>query len=201
MFVTFEGPEGSGKSTVLKEIARRLEAEGIAVVTTREPGGSPVGEEVRKVLLHGQELEPIAELFLFLADRAQHGAAVIRPALAKGHYVLCDRYADSTVVYQGHARGLDKERLRSLNDMATGGLRPDLTILLDLEPEIGLSRVRDRDRLDDEPIEFHRRVRDGFLCEAERQPERWRVIDASQPLADVVEQCWNALADVRSKHG
>lgn len=199
--MTFEGPEGSGKSTVLKEIAVRLKAEGIAVVTTREPGGSPVGEQVRKILLHGQELEPIAELFLFLADRAQHGATVIRPALANGSYVLCDRYADSTVVYQGHARGLDKERIRSLNDLATGGLRPDLTILLDIEPEIGLSRVSDRDRLDDEPIEFHRRVRDGFLREAELQPERWRVIDASQPLADVVERCWDAFTDVSSKRG
>lgn len=194
MFVTFEGPEGSGKSTAIIAIAERLRSEGREVVTTREPGAGEVGRAIREILLHGEELDAKAELFLFLADRAQHGASVIRPALAASKIVLCDRYIDSTVAYQGHARGLDVEELRRLNDTATDGLRPDLTLLFDLDVEVGLKRLNDQDRLDNEPLEFHRKVRDGYLKEMEHDPARWLKIDASQRIDSVVEQCWEAIS-------
>jgi len=194
MFVTFEGPEGSGKSTALKAIADKLRSEGREVVTTREPGAGEVGKAIREILLHGESLDPKAELFLFLADRAQHGASLIRPALAEGKIVLCDRYIDSTVAYQGHARGLDVEELRELNAKATRGLKPDLTLLFDLDVEIGLSRLQDADRLDKEPIEFHQKVRDGYLKEMAHEPARFKKINASQPADRVVDECWEALS-------
>ncbi|MBI1756764.1 MAG: dTMP kinase [Fimbriimonas ginsengisoli] len=191
MFVTFEGPEGAGKTTVLKAVARRLEADGQRVVMTREPGEGEIGAKIRDILLSGGDLSPAAELFLFLADRAQHVASVIKPALAAGAFVLCDRYSDSTLVYQGYGRGLDLETLRGLNQLATGGLTPDLTLLLDLDPELGLARLSldKMDRMDRESIEFHRKVRDGFLREAKREPARWRVIDAAVPIAGVILAC------------
>jgi dTMP kinase len=195
VFISFEGPEGAGKSTVVAAVAEALRSEGKAVLVTREPGDGTVGADIRQILLHGHTLDAKAELFLFLADRAQHVADVIRPALARGEIVLCDRYADSTVVYQGCARGLDRAVLRELNDQATGGLTSDLTLLLDLPAEVGLARVTSKDRLDSEPLEFHRKVRQGFLDEAAREPGRWRVIDASRPVSEVVEQ---ALAAVLS---
>lgn len=194
VFVTLEGPEGAGKSSVLREIASRLESEGRSVLATREPGSGEVGTAIRKVLLEGGTLDPKCELFLFLADRAQHVAAVVRPALAQGKIVLCDRHADSTVVYQGVGRGLDPQLLRDWNRFATDGLRPDATILLDVDPEIGLSRVTEANRLDREPLEFHQRIRAAFLDEARREPERWIVVDASQPLDAVVSQAWSALS-------
>jgi dTMP kinase len=193
MFVTLEGPEGSGKSTVLALLAERLRAEGRTVVTTREPGAGPVGEAVREILLHGGQIEPLTELFLFLADRAEHVAKTVLPALQRGETVLCDRHADSTVVYQGHARGLDLDRLRDLNSLATGSLVPGLTLLLDLDPALGLRRAKGADRLDKEPLEFHLRVREGFLKEAARDPQRWRIVDAAQPLEAVVAQCLDAV--------
>jgi len=192
VFITFEGSEGSGKSTALRVVAAHLENQGVEVMTTREPGGGSMGPRVREILLHGGDLDLRAEIFLFLADRAQHGAEVIRPALAAGKVVLCDRYADSTVAYQGHARGFDVERLREWNAIATGGLVPDLTLLFDLEPEIGLARIANKDRLDAEPLEFHRRVRQGFLAEVARDPGRWVTLDAAQPPAEV------ALAAIRA---
>ena len=193
MFVTLEGPEGSGKSTVVQLLAERLREAGMDVLTTREPGAGDVGQAVRQILLHGGSIEPLTELFLFLADRSEHVAKTVRPALARGQVVLCDRHADSTVVYQGYARGLDLARLRSLNELATGGLKPDLTLLLDLDVRTGVARTQDKDRLDNEPIEFHERVRAGFLAEADREPGRWRAVDASRPLDEVVEECWKAL--------
>lgn len=180
MFVTFEGTEGSGKSTALRGVAEALRARGLRVCESREPGAGPVGLAIRKVLLEGENLDPWCELFLFLADRANHVASVIRPALARGEVVLCDRHADSTVAYQGHARGLPVEKLRELNALATGGIRPDMTILLDLEPSIGLARLGERDRLDREPLDFHERVRAGFLAEQAADPGRFRIVDASQ---------------------
>jgi dTMP kinase len=198
MFVTLEGPEGAGKSTVQALIAERLRADGREVLTTREPGSGDIGAAVRDVLLHGGSLEPLTELFLFLADRAEHVAKTIRPALKGGVIVLCDRHADSTVVYQGYGRGLDVERLRELNALATGGLKPDLTLLFDLDPAIGLARVRGADRLDREPLDFHERVRHGFLNEATREPDRWRVIDAGQPKESVVAQSIREIAAHRS---
>ena len=193
MFVTLEGPEGSGKSTVVQMLAERLRGSGLDVLTTREPGAGEVGQAVRQILLHGESIEPLTELFLFLADRSEHVAKTVRPALARGQVVLCDRHADSTVVYQGYARGLDLARLRSLNELATGGLKPDLTLLLDLDVKTGIARTQDKDRLDNEPIEFHERVRAGFLAEADLEPGRWKVVDASRPLDEVVEECWKAL--------
>lgn len=194
MFVTLEGPEGAGKSTVQGLLAVRVRELGRDVLTTREPGSGEVGSAVREVLLHGGDLEPLTELFLFLADRAEHVAKTIMPALAKGTVVLCDRHADSTVVYQGYGRRLDVEKLRELNAMATQGLKPDVTLLLDIDPALGLQRTQVKDRLDSEPIEFHHRVRQGFLSEAKREPNRWRVVDASRSPEEVVSDCWAHLA-------
>jgi dTMP kinase len=195
VFVTFEGPEGAGKSTAIATIAEKLREMGKTVLTTREPGSGPVGTRIRQILLDPTEtpIHPRCELFLFLADRAQHVAMIIEPALARGEVVLCDRFADSTVVYQGHARGLDVNMLRSLNEAATGGRTPDLTLLLDVPAEIGLDRVTDKDRLDAEPLEFHERVRQGFLTEAARDPLRWWILDASESPDGVAEQALNAI--------
>lgn len=178
MFVTFEGPEGAGKSTALRKVAVGLRERGHRVVETREPGSGEVGRKIREILLHGGELEPRAELLLFLADRAQHVAETIRPALARGEIVMCDRHMDSTFVYQGVARGLEPEFVRLGNRFATGGLAPDLTILFDLPAEVGLARLQNPDRMDALPVEFHRRVRQGFLDLAAAEPERFRTVDA-----------------------
>lgn len=193
MFVTFEGPEGAGKSTAIALVAEELRSREFEVVSTREPGSGPVGAQIRQVLLHGENLDPKAELFLFLADRAQHVAAEIGPALGEGKVVLCDRYGDSTVVYQGVARGLDPAKTKELNAWATGGLVPDLTFLFDIDPTIGLRRLVDRDRLDLEPLEFHAKVRQGFLDLAGQEPQRWVVVDAARPIDDVVAHCLETL--------
>jgi dTMP kinase len=193
VFITLEGPEGAGKSTVIQGLRAALEAEGRRVVVTREPGAGAFGQQVRQILLHSEAMPPMAELFLFLADRANHVATVIRPALAEGAVVLCDRFSDSTVVYQGYARGLDLDLLRSLNETATGGLKPDLTLLLDVPPEVGLARVTERDRLDSESLEFHVRVRDGFLAEMKREPARWARVDASRKASEVLAECVGAV--------
>lgn len=193
MFVSFEGPEGAGKTTLIDALAERIRAAGHAVTTTREPGSGPVGHQIRQILLHGEDLDFKAELFLFLADRAQHVGAVIRPALARREWVLCDRFADSTLVYQGYGRGLDLDRLRAWNQFATDDLQPDRTLLLDLEPSLGLARIKNKDRLDAEPLEFHRRIREGFLAEARREPGRWVVLDASASPESVLAQAALAL--------
>jgi len=187
-FITFEGGEGTGKTTQIRRLAAHLEALGRTVVLTREPGGTPVAEAARAVLLD-PALEPLglSELFLLEAARHDHVARVVRPALDRGEVILCDRYADSSTVYQGMVRGIGIERVEELNDLATGGLDPDLTLILDLDPEAGVTRARSRNatgdgsesRLDDEPAEFHRSVRDGFLRLAVRYPHRVRVIDAT----------------------
>lgn len=190
MFITFEGPEGAGKSTQLARLAGRLRDAGRNVVMTREPGGGTLGPAIRALLLEGEEVPPRSELFLFLADRAAHVQNVVRPAIARGDLVLCDRHADSTVVYQGHGRGMDVEQLRNLNALATEGLVPDLTLLFDLPAEQGLARLNDRDRLDREPLEFHQRVRQGFLDEAAREPERWVVFDARQDVETLDSLVW-----------
>lgn len=196
MFVTLEGPEGAGKSTLAAGLRDHLVAEGHDVLLTREPGAGEVGRAIREILLHGEALDAKAELLLFLADRAQHVAAIVRPHLLGGGIVICDRYIDSTVVYQGHARGLDTEWLRQLNRFSTGALIPDLTVLLDLDPTVGLSRLQDKNRLDREPLTFHEMVRQGFLAEARLSPKRFTVLDASRTPAEVLDQ---ALAVVRSR--
>ena len=187
MFVTLEGPEGAGKSSVIRMLSAHLESLGQATLVTREPGDGSLGRRIREILLGGGQIDPKAELFLFLADRAQHVEDVIRPALREGKTVLCDRYIDSTVAYQGYGRKFDIELLRSWNRFSTAGLMPDLTILLDIESDQGLSRVENKDRLDSEPLEFHQAVRQGFLCEAKLDPGRWILIDASASLEQVTK--------------
>lgn len=195
MFVTFEGTEGSGKSSALAAVAMALEGLGCKVVRTREPGAGELGKRVREALLHGENLTARAELFLFLADRSEHVAKIVSPALASGSVVLCDRYIDSTVAYQGHARGLPVELLRELNLYATQGLIPDLTLLFDLDPEVGLGRLSDPDRLDREPLEFHQKVREGFHIERAFDPERWVLIDASLQASEVANAAAKAVIE------
>lgn len=197
MFVTFEGPEGAGKSTAIRGVAGLLRARGLSVVETREPGAGELGKRIRHLLLEPSEtpMPDRCELFLFLADRAQNVVTLIEPALERGELVLCDRFADSTLVYQGYARGLDLETLREMNRFATGGRSPDLTLLLDVEPDAGLARIAIKDRLDSESLNFHRAVRDGFLAEARIEPARWRVIDASVPIEAVIAACHREILD------
>jgi dTMP kinase len=198
MFVTFEGPEGGGKSTALRSVARALQEKGHPVTTTREPGAGPLGQQIRELLLHGQDLTPETELFLFLADRANHVATIIKPALATNHIVLCDRFTDSTLVYQGIARGLDQDLINEANHFATKGLVPDLTLLFDLPPEIGLSRLRDPDRIDKMPLKFHQQVRNGFLELAKTNP-RWVILDATKTPQEIAQDALQAIDKRLSK--
>lgn len=202
MFVTFEGIEGTGKSTQISLLADWLRARGFDPVITREPGGSRLGTELRRILLsmESTDLTGTAELFLYLADRAQHVATLIKPALDDGRPVLSDRFADSTVVYQGYGRGLDPKLLHAFNDMAVAGSWPDLTILLDIDPEVGLRRALSRNlaggihtsegRFEAEHLDFHNRIREGYLAWAALHSARFRVVDAArspdQVFADVL---------------
>ena len=188
-FVSFEGPEGSGKSTQIHRLAASLAEQGHTVWTTREPGGTRAGEMIRPILL-GPQAGPLSawsEALLFTAARAQLVDEVIRPRLQRGELVLCDRYSDSTLAYQGYGRGIELETMRRLQADATGGLTPDLTLLLDLPVEAGLARIprQAKDRLDRETIAFHQRVYSGYHEMAAREPHRWRQVDASRD-ADVV---------------
>lgn len=191
-FITFEGGEGTGKSTQLAILARRLETAGIPVRTLREPGGTSVGEAVREVLLHPDNdgLDSRAELLLYEAARAQLVAEVIEPALEAGETVLCDRFFDSTTAYQGYGRGLPLDEIAELNRIAAGGTTPDLTILFDLDVEVGLRRAtaNGADRLESEDVAFHRRVREGFLAIADSERSRVRVIDASGTPDEIAVQ-------------
>jgi dTMP kinase len=197
-FVTFEGVDGSGKSTQLARVTARLAAAGIVPLVTREPGGTPLGERIRAVLLDpGNRPGPLSEAHLMVAARADLVATVIAPALAAGRMVLCDRHADSTIAYQGYGRGLDVEMLRSWNRAATVGLTPDLTLLYDLDPAAGIERraaaVEGSNRIDREPLEFHRRVRRGFLDLAHSEPGRFVVLDASGDPREIEERSWSAI--------
>ncbi len=193
MFITLEGPEGSGKSSQLPALAEFLRSRGYTVLTTREPGGTPIGDQVRQVLtrMENQGMSPRSETLLFCAARAQLVDQVIRPALARGEVVISDRYADSTLAYQGYGHGNDLAVLRQLLHFATGGLWPELTLLLDVDSAAGLERRRSSggewNRLDDYALSFHQRVRQGYLDLARSQPERWVVVDAAQPM-DAVQQ-------------
>jgi dTMP kinase len=194
VFITFEGPEGAGKSTLIARLDKELTQNGFKVLSTREPGAGTFGQAIRKLLLDGDAIPPLSELFLFLADRANHIETIIQPALTANKVVLCDRHADSTIVYQGYARGLHLPFLREANLQATKNLRPDLILLLDLDPQIGLSRQTKQDRLDLESLEFHQKVRAGFLEEAKRERHRWQKIDAAQNPEEVFQDAWTAIS-------
>ena len=186
MFITLEGPEGSGKSSQLPDLAEFLRGQGWDVLTTREPGGTPIGDQIRQILmrLDNQELHPRTEILLFLASRAQLVEQVIKPALREDKLVLSDRFGDSTLAYQGYGHGIDLATLRAMLAFATDNLKPDLTLLLDVDVEIGLQRKRKEDewnRLDAYELAFHQRVREGYHELCRQEPERWRVIDAMQP--------------------
>ena len=200
MFITLEGPEGSGKSTQIKRLAKRLESMGFPVITTREPGGTPIGDQIRQVLvrMENKELHPRTEILLFLAARAQLVEQLIKPALQDGKIILCDRYGDSTLAYQGYGHGLDLEKLRQMLDFATDHLKPDLTILLDLDVKTGLMRKKAEDewnRLDAYEALFHERVREGYLQLAWEEPERWRIVDASQTIDAVQEDLFQIILE------
>jgi len=189
-FITLEGIEGSGKTTQARRLAERLESHGYEVTLTREPGGTPVGMKIRGALLdpENEGMDPVAEMLLYAADRAEHMAKVIRPALARGGVVICDRHADATVAYQGYGRGLNLGLIERMNETATGGIRPDLTVVFELTTVLGLTRAIDRNedagtfdesRFEQEELEFHERVREGYLDIASKEPQRVKVIDAS----------------------
>ncbi len=205
MFITLEGPEGSGKSTQIKRLAKRLELMGFPVITTREPGGTPIGDQIRQVLvrMENKELHPRTEILLFLAARAQLVEQLIKPALQDGKIILCDRYGDSTLAYQGYGHGLDLEKLRQMLDFATDHLKPDLTILLDLDVKLGLMRKKAEDewnRLDAYEVLFHERVREGYLNLAREEPNRWRIVDASQGIDAVQEDLLRIILDALKNH-
>ncbi len=192
LFITFEGPEGSGKTTQLQALRGYLEARGFRVYAPREPGGTRIGDLVRSIVLNPEhtEMQPTAEILLFSAARAQLVGQEIRPRLAQGQIVLCDRYADSTLAYQGYGLGLDLQTLRVITAFATGGLQPDLTFLLDVPVEVGLARKRGQDanewnRMEQRLREYHERVRAGYREMAMADPARWRVLDATRPFDDV----------------
>lgn len=207
-FVTFEGIEGSGKTTQITRLAEKLHAAGEPVLVTREPGGSHLGRRLRAILLEdgGAVIERLAETLLYAADRVQHLHEVVGPALARGTHVLCDRFLDATLAYQGHARGVDLAYIRDLHRRPPLDLRPDRTILLDLEPEIGLDRARRRNddlglaraegRFEREAVEFHRKVRDGYLTLAEDDPFRFRIVAAEGGPAAVESRVADLLADL-----
>lgn len=206
MFITLEGIEGSGKTTQIKHIVDYFEQRGLEAIATREPGGTAIGGHIRRILLDpsNAQLTPGTELLLYTADRVQHVHQLVKPALAKGQYVICDRYFDATLVYQGYARGIDKNLILTLYRLLLGNLRPDLTLLLDLPVKTGLQRAWQRittiadaeaeSRFENEDLSFHERVRAGYLHLARQEPERFRLIDADQSKKAVWQQIEAILA-------
>jgi dTMP kinase len=202
-FITFEGPEGSGKSTQLRLLAARLRGDGKTVLETAEPGGTAIGMQIRRVLLDSKnhELRPTTELLLMFAARAQNVDELILPALSRGEIVLCDRFTDSSLVYQGAARGLGAEVVYEVDRIACRGLVPDLTIVIDIETELGLQRAHDRNRkaqdvetrLDEQAIGFHRKVREAYLQLATDEPKRVKLIDGSRSEKEVADDVWKAM--------
>jgi len=206
MFITLEGIEGSGKTTQIKNIVEFLENNGYDCVITREPGGTKIGEKIRSILLDpkNRDMAPACELLLYCSDRVQHIKELINPALSEGKTVICDRFFDATLVYQGYARGLDIDLITGLHEMTVDGLKPDITILLDLLPEIGLSRAWEQidngsrsvgeTRFEKETLAFHEKIRAGYLELARLEPKRFCVIDASKSENQVKQQIINALS-------
>ncbi len=195
LFITFEGIDGCGKSSQIDRAAEYLESRGIEFIKTRDPGGTPLGCKIREILLnYDGDIASMCELFLYLADRAQHIEEKILPALEAGKVVLCDRYVDSTIAYQGYARGLDKEQILELNNIVAKGLMPDLTFVFDIIPEVACSRLGEKkDRLESECSDFHRKVREGFLDLAGRFPDRIKVLDASRSIEEISEDVINKI--------
>jgi dTMP kinase len=206
LFITFEGPDGSGKTTQAQLLYEYLQERGYPVFLTREPGGTGIGDQIREVLhsLENTEMLPQAEILLYSASRAQLVGQIIRPHLARGEIVLCDRYADSTLAYQGYGHGLNLQVLQVITSFATGGLKPDLTIYLDIDVEEGLRRKlaayqigeAEWNRMDQQEIVFHRRVREGYLQMAAAEPERWVIIEAAQP-PDVAQRAIRTEVEAR----
>lgn len=190
VFVCFEGGEGGGKSTQSRLLHDRLTQRGYAVRLTHEPGDTPVGKEMRRIVLSPEtgELAHKTEFLLYLADKSEHVETLVRPALERGEVVITDRYVDSTLAYQGAGRALDRDELEIVSRWATGDLRPHLTVVLDLEPEAGLGRFEGRDRIEGESLEFHQRVRRSFLDLAAREPEHYAVLDARAPIEEIAAQ-------------
>ncbi|HGZ8770144.1 TPA: dTMP kinase [Staphylococcus aureus] len=195
-FITFEGPEGSGKTTVINEVYRRL-VKDYDVIMTREPGGVPTGEEIRKIVLEGNDMDIRTEAMLFAASRREHLVLKVIPALKEGKVVLCDRYIDSSLAYQGYARGIGVEEVRALNEFAINGLYPDLTIYLNVSAEVGRERIiknsRDQNRLDQEDLKFHEKVIEGYQEIIHNESQRFKSVNADQPLENVVEDTYQTI--------
>lgn len=190
LFITFEGPDGCGKTTQMNLLAQYFEKKGKKVVLTREPGGKGLGEKVREILLnYNGEVSDRCESFLFLADRAQNIDIIVKPAVEQGEIVLCDRHIDSTVAYQGYGRGLDLNEINILNNLATGGKKPDLTLVFDVDVETSMKRVgKEKDRMESAGIDFHNRVRNGYLELAKQEPTRIKVLDATKTIEEIYEK-------------
>jgi len=205
LFITFEGGEGCGKSVQARALYRRLSKLAIPTVLTHEPGSTSLGKKLGRWLkwAEGTDISPLTELLLFNASRAQLLNEVIQPNLEAGKVVICDRYADSTTAYQSYGRGLDLEMVKAINNAATQGLKPDLTVLLDISAEEGLARIkaRRRDRFEQEDVAFHQRVRDGYLKLAADEPQRWLVIDATQSKEKIEEIIWQRVSRLLSRQG
>ncbi len=202
MFITFEGGEGAGKSTAIKKVVEKLESEGYQIVLTREPGGTPISEEIRNIILDKKntEMDERTEALLYAASRRQHIVEKILPSVKEKKIVLCDRFLDSSLAYQGHARGIGIDKVLEMNLFATEGLEPDLTFFFDLDPEKGLERIaanssREVNRLDVEKLSFHKKVREGFLMLAKRFEQRFVVIDASKDKDSVFQDVYSAIEE------
>lgn len=195
-FITFEGPEGSGKTTVLNQINKLL-SENYNVISTREPGGVSTGEEIRNILLDGENIDIRTEALLFAASRREHLVEKVIPALKNNKVVLCDRYIDSSLAYQGHARGIGIEEVKIINEFAINGLYPDLTIYLDIDAEVGRERIlknqRSQNRLDKETLTFHQKVIEGYKTLIKTNPERFKVVDATQNIESVVSDTYEII--------
>ena len=205
LFITFEGGEGCGKSVQARALYERLSQLAIPAILTHEPGGTPIGRKVRRWLKWSpdEDISPITELLLFNASRAQLVIKVILPGLNEGRVVICDRYVDSTTTYQSYGRGLDLEMVEAINNSATQGLKPDLTVLLDIPAEEGLARkdLKRQDRFEQTDIALHHRVREGYLELAAKEPQRWLVVDASQSKAKIAEIIWQRVSPLLSQRG
>lgn len=195
LFITFEGADGCGKTTQMNLLAEYLKKQGREVVLTREPGGKGLGEKIREILLnYDGEVSDRCESFLFLADRAQNIDTIVNPAVDAGKIVLCDRHTDSSVAYQGYGRGLDIERINMLNNLATNGKKPDITFVFDIDTETSMKRVgKEKDRMESAGVEFHTKVRNGYLEIAKKEPERIKVIDASKSIEEIHQEVLSYL--------